>query len=319
MTHRPRPAFTLVELLVVIAIIGLLVGLLLPAVQAARESARRTACTNNLRQVGIALHHAHDHARAFPSGWSGIPSSSADDEYDEPGWGWAARLLPQLEAGPLHDQIDFQRPVFDASGGDMHRGARETVIATFLCPSDLPGPTESARVFDVGAEDGHGEEGHDHEEDDHVSHSVDGGDLATLCRAAKSNYVAMFGWARSLDDEPAVGDGIFFRNSRIGLKDIVDGSSKTILLGERSARLGGSVWSGVIHGAESARARIVGVGDHAPNAESHHFDDFSSRHPGGAVFVRADASTRFLTESMDEGVFHALCTRAGGEVVASEP
>ncbi|MEI6239242.1 MAG: DUF1559 domain-containing protein [Planctomycetia bacterium] len=315
MARRSRPAFSLVELLVVIAIIGTLVGLLLPAIQAARESARRTACTNNLRQVGIALHHYHDHAGAFPAGWSGVASASAADEYDEPGWGWAARLLPQIEAGPLHERIDFRRPVFDSVDTDVHRDVRETVIAAFLCPSDLPGPTESAAVFDVGAEDGHDHAG----DDDHAAHPVDGGDLATVCRAAKSNYVGMFGWAASLDDEPAAGDGIFFRNSRVSLKHITDGTSKTILLGERAARMGGSVWAGVIHGAESARARVVGVGDHAPNSEAHHFDDFSSRHVGGAVFVRADASTRFLTESMDEEVFHALCTRAGGEPIPSEP
>ena len=318
MVRRPKSAFTLVELLVVIAIIGVLTGLLLPAVQAAREAGRRTACMNNLRQLGIALHHFHDHAGAFPAGWSGARSDDAGDEFDQPGWGWGVRLLPQVEAGSVHDRVDFKKPVFDPQDSDLHRSVRETIISVFACPSDLPGPTESGGVFDVGQEDGHAEDGHDHD-DEHAPHPVDGADLATVCRAARANYVGNFGWQRSLDEDPAAGDGVFFRNSRISLKHISDGTSKTILLGERSARLGGSVWVGVIQGAESKRARVVGVGDHGPNEDGHHFVDFSSRHPGGTVFVHADASTRFLADGVDEGVFHGMCTRAGGEVVPAGP
>jgi hypothetical protein len=221
----------------------------------------------------------------------------------------------------VHDRIDFKVPLFDPEGSDPQRAVRETIIDTFVCPSDLPGPTESRGVFDVGREDGHAEDGHDHDDDgdDHAPHPVDGGDLATLCRSAKANYVGVFGWERSVDDDPAGGDGVFFRNSRIGIKHISDGTSKTIVLGERSARLGGSVWTGVIHGAEAARARVVGVGDHAPNDAGNHFDDFSSRHPAGSVFVQADAATRFLADGIDRDVFRGLCTRAGGEAVPTGP
>jgi len=319
MVHSRR-GFSLVELLVVIAIIGLMVGLLLPAVQSAREAGRRTACTNNLRQLGIALHHFHDHAGAFPAGWRGGSSAAEEPEYDLPGWGWGARLLPQIESGALHDRIDFTKPVFDAEGGDVHREVRETLLAAFRCPSDLPGPTEQAGVFEVGHDDGHDEHDHAEEPEDghHLGHPVDGGELSTVCRAAKSNYVGVFGWSRSIEHQPAAGDGLFFRNSRISFRHITDGASKTLMLGERGSRLGGSVWSGVIHDAEAARARIVGVGDHAPNAGDH-FDDFSSRHPGGSVFLRADTSTLFLTDAVDEDVLHSLCTRAGGEAVPGEP
>lgn len=320
MNRRHIGGFTLVELLVVIAIIGTLIGLLLPAVQAARESARRMSCGNNIRQLGLALHHIHDHASRFPAGWI---ATAADEQ---PGWGWASYVLPQIEEGNLHERIDFKSPVFSSTAAnDIHREIRETVIAVFSCPSDVRGPTEQAALFEVGADDGleehedHGEgEESDGEHEHHEFHPVDGGELTALCKAAKSNYVGMYGWQHELEEEPAAGDGIFFRNSRVGFKHITDGSSKTILLGERSSRLGCSAWAGVIVGAEAMRARVVGAGDHVPNT-SDHFDDFSSGHSGGVQFAYADASTHFLADSVDEAVYHALCTRAGGEAVTDAP
>jgi prepilin-type N-terminal cleavage/methylation domain-containing protein len=323
MKKRNIGGFTLVELLVVIAIIGTLVGLLLPAVQSARESARRTSCSNNIRQLGLALHHVHDHASRFPAGWI---ASSTDEQ---PGWGWASHLLPQIEQGNLHDRIDFKKPLFSATAADdVHREVRETAIAIFTCPSDVRGPTENAGLFAVGADDGldehdehdeHDEgEGPEEEHDHHGFHPVDGGELTALCSAAKANYVGMFGWQHEVEEEPAEGDGIFFRNSRIGFRQITDGSSKTILIGERGSRLGCSVWTGVIAGAEAMRARVVGAGDHVPNT-SQHFDDFSSSHSRGVQFVYADASTHFLADSIDETVYHALSTRAGGEAASEAP
>ena len=132
MNRRHIGGFTMVELLVVIAIIGTLVALLLPAVQAARESARRTSCGNNIRQLGLALHHVHDHALRFPAGWI---ATAADEQ---PGWGWASHVLPQLEEGNLHERIDFKKPVFSSTAtDDIHREIRETVIPAFSCPSDV--------------------------------------------------------------------------------------------------------------------------------------------------------------------------------------
>jgi prepilin-type N-terminal cleavage/methylation domain-containing protein len=164
-TRHPA-GFTLIELLVVVAIIGTLVGLLLPAVQAAREAGRRTACANGIRQLGLALHHFHDHTGRFPSGWLGAPTGSVPpgDEDEQPGWGWGSKLLPQLDAGPLHDRIDLAAKVFDADGSDPMAGIRQTVVSAFLCPSDTAGPTETAGVFGVGEEDGPWDEEHGHEE-----------------------------------------------------------------------------------------------------------------------------------------------------------
>jgi len=317
LTHpRDRRGFTLVELLVVIAIIGVLVGLLLPAVQAARESGRATHCRNNLRQIGVALHHFHDHKRRFPAGWMGVvtghaPAVAADDQ---PGWGWAAALLPQVEQAALFDRIDFSKPLFDAASPGVHADVRTAAVAAFSCPSDLPGPTGKGSLFTIGEDDG--------EEETIVNgtlyHAVDGGPFADLCDVGKANYVGLFG-TTEVDDAPDRGDGVFFRNSRVKFVDLTDGTSKTIVAGERHSRFGGSTWAGVIAGAKAQRVRTVGVADHTPNHPEHHFDDFASMHPSGVHFVFGDASVHRLDDGIDEAVYRALCTRAGGESTASAP
>jgi len=318
---HPQPArrsagFTLVELLVVIAIVGVLVGLLLPAVQAARESGRATQCRNNLRQIGVALHHYHDHKQRFPAGWEGVvkghdPVAAVDDQ---PGWGWATRLLPQIEQSALYDRIDFTKPLYDPSSPATHADVRAAIVQAFLCASDVRGPTDSGGAFAIGADDG--------QEETTVGgvlyHEVDGGPFATLCTVGKSNYIGVFGTAE-VDEAPAAGDGVFFRNSRVGFRDIADGTSKTLMAGERHARLGGSTWAGVVAGAKAQRVRNVGVADHAPNHPEHHFDDFTSMHPSGVHFLFGDASVQRLSDGIDEAVYHALCTRRGGESTPAVP
>src|SRR5690606_33556929 len=129
--------FTLVELLVVIAIIGVMVGLLLPAVQAAREAARRMSCTNNLKQIGLALHNYHDSFNRLPAGSTGV-LNAAGSNFNGHGWTWQAAILPYIEQGPLYDAI--QGP--DGMGneqGDQNNGKplvlRDTDISVFWCPS----------------------------------------------------------------------------------------------------------------------------------------------------------------------------------------
>ncbi len=120
--NRRRPGFTLVELLVVIAIIGVLAGLLLPAIQAARESARRMTCSSNLRQLSMAALSYEVSYRRLPSGW-------ISDGTNNPGWGWAAGLLPYVEANNVYDQIDFRFKIADT----RHDALRTVQLNLFYC------------------------------------------------------------------------------------------------------------------------------------------------------------------------------------------
>lgn len=128
---RQSKGFTLVELLVVIAIIGILVGLLLPAVQAAREAARRIQCSNNLKQISLALQNYHSALKTFPFGSGGTTPPSGS-----PGYSAVSLLLPYMEQQPLHARINFSLPLTHVDNAE----ARLTRVATFLCPSDRDNP-----------------------------------------------------------------------------------------------------------------------------------------------------------------------------------
>jgi prepilin-type processing-associated H-X9-DG protein len=152
---------------------------------------------------------------------------------------------------------------------------------------------------------------------------------------ASSNYVAVFGEPRIVID-PGGGDGIFYRNSRTRILDITDGTSSTLMIGERSGRVAYSSWPGALVGSEVTpnSPTTWGVGtppvlclgrvgwgsttdNHAPNNATNSVEDFSSRHPGGANFVFADGSAHFILNSIDPVVYAALGTRAGGEPVSA--
>jgi prepilin-type N-terminal cleavage/methylation domain-containing protein/prepilin-type processing-associated H-X9-DG protein len=287
-----RSAFTLVELLVVIAIVGILIGLLLPAVQAARESARRTECTNNLRQIGLAMQMYADMCRVLPPGWMAVdPSTGQHDVAGQPGWACASAILPYLEQNNLaENQLRTDLPVTDPANDT----ARVTVLPGFHCPSD-----GGNQWFELEAEDGSG----------------------PLARLATTSYVGMFGTLELHECEEAApgtqcyGDGVLFHNSFVKLSDVGDGLSQTIFVGERSSRLGSSTWVGVVPGGEEAMQRVVGVADHPPNHPTGHFDDFSSGHWNGTNFLYGDGSVRFLSEDIDINVYKAMATRNGAELV----
>jgi prepilin-type N-terminal cleavage/methylation domain-containing protein/prepilin-type processing-associated H-X9-DG protein len=293
-----RPGFTLVELLVVIAIIGVLVGLILPAVQKVRQAAARMSCQNNLKQIGLALQNYHDGARNFPPGYVSDYDPAGNDT--GPGWGWAAFLLPYVEQQNLYDSIRFDQPI----EAPANAFARTQPVRAYLCPGDSPPPTWVVQKYDLN-----------------------GNPIATLCSVASANYVGVFGTT-----EPGVdGNGTFFRNSAVGLADITDGSSQTIVAGERWSRLAPATWVGAVTGAslfpppssqappivENASGYVLGhTGDgNGPGAPDSHANQFASPHGLGANFLFADGHVSFLPASMNYPAYKALSTRAGGETV----
>jgi prepilin-type N-terminal cleavage/methylation domain-containing protein len=133
-------AFTLIELLVVIAIIAVLIALLLPAVQAAREAARRVHCTNNLKQLGVAMHNYHDSVNTFPIGVMGIRSATHYPQVGDPTGSinrrtWAFMILPYIEQGALYNAVNFSLP-FNPPTGAANNTVSETLIVEYLCPDD---------------------------------------------------------------------------------------------------------------------------------------------------------------------------------------
>ncbi|MFQ5734257.1 MAG: DUF1559 domain-containing protein [Planctomycetaceae bacterium] len=149
----------------------------------------------------------------------------------------------------------------------------------------------------------------------------DGATGAALTTLPTSNYVGNFGTTELEDCEDAPlgvtcnGNGLFFHNSSVRFRDVTDGTSNTIHVGERRTRsdLGWhSTWVGVIPGGEEAFARILGVADHTPNHVTSHFDDFSSPHTGGAFMLFADGHVRFLSENINLSVYQRLANRRDG-------
>jgi len=289
--------FTLIELLVVIAIIAVLVALLLPAVQSAREAARRTQCKNNLKQLGLALHNYHTTRNTFPPGYVSTFDSSGNDL--GPGWGWAAMILPELEQPAIQDGIAFTQPIEASTNAPV----RVLSLAVNLCPSDNVVSPWSA-----------------------VTRDALGNPTSTICDVAASNYVGVFGVS-----EPGVdGEGIFFRNSCIGIRDITDGTGSTMLVGERSQRWCEATWVGAVTNAEMfppAGSPAVPVTENAtgmilghtfegpPNAPGTECNEFSSQHPGGAQFLFCDGHVQFISTTIDKILFRALSTRAGHEPI----
>lgn len=299
---RHAKGFTLIELLVVIAIIAILVALLLPAVQQAREAARRTQCKNNLKQLALALHNYHDIHSRFAPGWIAVdPTTRLSSAHEGiSGAGWGTMILPQLEQTNLYTQFNPDLAINAAPNLAFAR----TVLPAWQCPSD-PKPDR----WQIESEETAGE---------------------ILAELATANYVASFGteelhgcenapgsWPVSPSGQ-CIGNGAFFHNSSVRMRDFTDGTSNTILVGERrtNQQLGWySTWPGMVPEGEEAFQRILGAADHVPNSPLAHFDDFSSRHTGGAQFALGDGSVRFISENIDEGVYKSLATIQGGEIV----
>lgn len=296
--RKSQRGFTLIELLVVIAIIAILIALLLPAVQQAREAARRTNCKNNLKQIGLALHNYHETHNIFPSGWIGVESGVGPNVEFGSGWGWGTMILPYIDQGPLSSQINFNLDINDPG---QTAGLIDTIIPTYRCPSD---PADN--TFELEEE------------------GSPGTVLATL---ATANYIGSFG-SDELDDCESVpvgtncqSSGLFYQNSNTRFRDITDGTSQTLFVGERKtdAQAGWyTTWVGAVPEGEETFARTLGATDHVPNDPGAHFDDFSSHHVGGAQFVFGDGRVRFVSENIDIGVYQSLSSIRGGEITDFE-
>ncbi|MGI9176472.1 MAG: DUF1559 domain-containing protein [Pirellulales bacterium] len=335
---RGVEAFTLVELLVVIAIIATLIGLLLPAVQTAREAARRSACTNNLRQLGIGL-STYENARKR------LPPGHRQTKAGDPAWGWAVYILPFMEGGTMHDTLNPTTNTLVTACNMLKSAPTSGVgaalasgIASHRCPSDSTPATNN--LIDFGGT------------------SAGGAPLA--CETGSdpalgtSNYVASAGsnpphetcgWDNPNDgscktDSADPPDGVFFGRDATGtksmglkFKDIPDGLSKTIFVGERcggdtftsfSAAATGkgsfaAVWAG--NGRPGSGTSSKGAGRCYGRMISLPINDFISAnngkaygsfHRGGANFLLGDASVMFISENTDFFVLQKMAKRDEG-------
>ncbi|QDT44250.1 Type II secretion system protein G precursor [Gimesia alba] len=290
-----RRGFTLIELLVVIAIIAILIALLLPAVQQAREAARRSTCKNNLKQVGIALHNYHETHRCFPPGWvqpsrasTCQANSSSSTSGCLPGWGWGTMLLPFIEQATLYNALNVRSTHLVVTPSTESK----TTIPIFRCPSDSGSNLNSDRG------------GH-----------------------ATSNYKGVYGSRganNAVNSNPhnsAPGNGSFWSNSNTRLRDITDGASNTVMIGETArGRVGsitynGAIWVGYYDNGKTAS--VVWLTENHPAALINGTREwaFSSRHTGGAHFLLGDGAVRFLSENLDGTTYENLGRISDGNVI----
>jgi prepilin-type N-terminal cleavage/methylation domain-containing protein len=303
-----KPGFTLIELLVTIAIIGILIALLLPAVQQAREAARRTQCRNNLKQIGIALHNYHDQFGRFP------PSSTSHVEqgvWRHQPWqfhlhSWASLLLPGLDQANVQHRVNYDVSALDPRNGP----AAATRLAVYLCPSYSGALTSVDPLYTDLSPD-----------------------------YALRNYVAM--GATDIGRLWQNPDGALYHRSNTRVADLLDGSSQTILIAE-TREAGAAVW--IDGGAAAVAARRFDASNppsyagpeislnYTPYYWSERAPDGtklyesidcvfgpSSLHEGGVFHLFGDGHVQFLSENLSDGVYEALASRAGGEVIDQPP
>jgi prepilin-type N-terminal cleavage/methylation domain-containing protein len=332
----PRDAFTLVELLVVIAIIGILVALLLPAVQAAREAARRTQCSNNLKQLALGMLNYHDSFDTFPFAFM-VDLTTLNAQV------WGTRILPFMEQSTIAGSYDSRVPAFNESGmmGFDPTTARrnlamiQTTLSVFVCPS-APG---SDRLYDGAL----------------PADSLEPGipPVTLTWRAAPSDYSVTPGVQGDFADLAYAGHvpgpllgavqpmGGPFGNRLSTIAAILDGTSNTILIGERVggpdiypkhlepllpsvAKLAnGGGWGDILNGEHYLYGSLFdgspgpNGGPCAINCTNRRGAGFYSFHPGVCHFALCDGSVRTIGETTDAFGFASMITRANGESYAA--
>ncbi|QDV14196.1 Fimbrial protein precursor [Rosistilla oblonga] len=329
--NKVRTGFTLVELLVVIAIIGILVGLLLPAVQAAREAARRMSCSNNMKQIGLALHNYHDTHSAFPysvsasgSVESGSATPATGGVLNHRGW---MLLLPFIELQNLQDQIDMNLPTggYDraskglagpapGAAGNPNDVAVSTVVDAFLCPSD-PNPTQYTSTSSA-------------------HYSIAPGSTNLL--GAYTNYDFSVrrasNWSNKWTRDTFESRRMFGYDESSKMRDLTDGTSNTAAVCETlratidgvSQTWGYSKWVG--HGVDLAWSR--GINDNeccgwdsppyqrdTRRSKLGEWATVGSTHPGGAQVTFGDGSVHFLSETTDQVVLNRISYVSDGQPV----
>jgi prepilin-type N-terminal cleavage/methylation domain-containing protein len=303
--HR---GFTLIEILVVIAIIGVLVALLLPAVQRARESARRSACKNKLKQLALALHAYHDSHRAFPSGvvtdGSGVcPTPMVG------GAPWTVMLLPYMDQGSRYEDFNTTSGtyfgLYPGGGGSGNDQATNQLRANadFECPSDPNSDKRHGNMNYLGIMGG----------------CANGSD-AGCCTTS--------GFANRMGSK----NGMFYNNSRTKMRDMVDGTTNVLMLGESryvqveegSASLFATWASGFFLGTGPMYSTVVVISSPINSSaldpgNASTLDVMTrmtgSHHAGGAHHAMADGSVHFISEKMDMVIYRGLARRDDGEPV----
>ena len=321
-----KRGFTLIELLVVIAIIAILIALLLPAVQQAREAARRSQCKNNLKQIGLALHNYHDTHRVFPPGFvreygsATANDDTATDASRQGNWAWGAFILPFVDQAALFNLLEVgPTTCAEAMADATKRALLLQPLDAYRCPSD---PND-------------GRSPHSFRDDSGTDYSP---------AMALSNYVA----ANHQDNTRRSNTGIFGMDSNVKFRDVIDGTSNTLLVGERAHKVSTGM-EGTDPGNSQTISRILdaqagcayctrgtrensshGIRDvlgssvtsiNGPTdlsvgyVQSTSARGFSSAHEGGAHFVLADGSVRFLSENLDQGTFRDLIRKDDRNVI----